>query len=93
MNISFNSIEELYNRVVPALNSKVNEFKRNNINYIKAEDIWNFLVESRWKNTKGLMLSDIVDDILHTDNNKIDEYVKNKMKDVKREADFDTEII
>ncbi len=93
MDINFTSIEELYKRVYPALKSKVKELNKNGINYIKEEDIWNCLVELRWKKDKGLLLSDVVDDILNTENSVIDNYVKNEMKKMKREANYDVEII
>ena len=41
MELQFNSVEELYKRVRPALTSKKREFRRSGINYIKEEDIWN----------------------------------------------------
>ena len=69
------------------------ELKKNDINYIKEEDIWNCLVELHWKKDKGLLLSDVVDDILNTENSVIDNYVKNEMKKMKREANYDVEII
>lgn len=93
MDINFASIEELYKRVYPALKSKVKELKKANINYIKEEDIWNCLVELHWKKDKGLLLSDVVDDILNTENSVIDNYVKNEIKKMKREANYDVEII
>lgn len=93
MDIAFNNINELYKRVFPALKSKVKELNKNKIDYIKEVDIWNYLVESRWKSTKGLVLADIVDDILNTDNKKIEDYVKEQMKKIEREANLDVEII
>ena len=93
MDIKFNSIEELYKRVYPALKSKVKELKRYNMNYIKEVDIWNSLIESKWKNTRGLLLSDMVDDILNTDNAFFDKYVKEKMKKVETEVNTNIEII
>ena len=93
MDINFTSVEELYKRVYPALRSKVKEFRRNDINYIKEEDVWNCLVEKYWKKQKGLLLSDVVDDILNTDNKIIEDFVKEEMKKVKREANVDEEII
>lgn len=88
MDSAFNTIEELYNRVRPALRSKVREFKRNNIFYVKEEDIWNFLVDNKWKMTKGLELNDVVDDILNTDNDKIVLYVQTKMGKFVRRANL-----
>lgn len=89
MTIEFNSVEELYKRVSPALTSKVREFRRNKIKYIKEEDIWNYLIESKWRNGKGLELYNLVDDILNTDNKEIEDYVLNKLKDVKRDINFE----
>jgi len=89
MAIEFNSVEELYKRVRPALTSKVREFRRNKKEFVKEEDIWNYLIESKWKNGKGLELYHLVDDILNTNNKEIEDYVINKMRDVKREINFD----
>jgi len=84
MGIEFKSTEELYNRVRPALSSKVKEFRRINIKYIMEEDIWNYLIETKWKKANGLELHNIVDDILNTSNDDIIEYVNNEMRKVKR---------
>lgn len=89
--IKFNSLQELYERLLPALRSKVKELKNNGYNYIKEEDIWNYFKKVKWTNCKTLTLYDMVDDVLNTPNNKIDEYVKNefakteRIKDVKEE--------
>lgn len=88
MDVVFNSVEDLYKRVKPALRSKVREFKRKNILYIKEEDIWNFLVENKWKKTKGLELNEIVDDILNMENEKIILYVQSKMGNFTRNANL-----
>ena len=62
----FKSIEELFDRVRPALKVKINEGR--DLGYqITEDDIWNSLVESKWKKGNNLMLSDIVDDILNFD--------------------------
>ena len=92
MDINFNSVEELYFRVFPALRSKVRELKKNKIDYIKEVDIWNCLAELKWKNNTGLELSDIVDDILNTDNTVLDNYIKEKIKKMETEANMDVDI-
>ena len=81
--IEFDSVFDLYKRVKPALNSKIKEIKRENFDYIKEEDIWNYLIQNKWSKDKGLVLCDVVDDILHVDIKKLDKYVKEKMKKVK----------
>ena len=93
MDIEFNNIKELYDRVYPALKSKVKELKKNKITYIKEVDVWNCLTHLKWKSTKGLLLSDIVDDILNIDNSIIENYVKEEIKKTKKEANLDFEII
>ncbi len=54
MDITFNSLEELYERIKPALRAKRAEMHRQGFKYIKKEDIWNYLKEIKWKNSKNL---------------------------------------
>ena len=65
MDYEFKSILELYERLKPALNAKVAELKRHDINYIKIEDIWNYLRISKWSKANNLLLYQMVDDILN----------------------------
>ena len=81
MDYEFSSKEELFQRVKPALNAKVGELHRFGYTYINQMDVWNYLIENIWIKSKDLMLSDIVNDILHTDNKKIDTYLKGKITD------------
>lgn len=83
--IEFDSVFDLYKRVKPALNSKIKELKREKFDYIKEEDIWNFLIQNKWSKDKGLVLCDVVDDILHVDIKKLDKYVKDKIKKIKED--------
>ena len=80
MDIEFNDIKELYDRVTPALNTKVVELKRNDLDYIKKDDIWNYLKDKKWSKANNLLLYQMVDDILNLDNNEIDEYVKGEIR-------------
>ena len=57
----FHSPEELYQRVLPALKTKVREFKIEK--EITELEIWNYLVD-KWKYSNHLTLYDIVDDIM-----------------------------
>jgi hypothetical protein len=61
---------DLYRRLLPALNCKQRELRNNNIE-IKKEDIWNYLIKTRWDNKRGLDLSTMVSDILNLDNNTL----------------------
>ena len=66
--IKFNSAQELYARVLPALKSKKKELVKNKIKYISEKDIWNLLSNNTWKREQDLTLADIVDDILNISN-------------------------
>lgn len=88
MEIEFDTLQELYERIKPALFTKKAELKRNGIDYVKEEDIWNYLTEVKWINSRNLSLYQMVSDILNAENVKIDRYVKNKMKMRNRDLYF-----
>ena len=54
--IEFDSVLDLYNRVKPALRTKLKELKREKYDYIKEEDVWNYLIKTKWSNAHGLVL-------------------------------------
>lgn len=87
MELEFSSQEELYKRVQPALKAKLAELHRLGYPYIQLIDIWNYLIFSKWKKAKNLTLSDIVNDILHVDNHKLDEHLKGKLARTRRSQD------
>ena len=76
MDEKFTSLEELYTRLLPALKSKEKELHQNHMIYISYEDIWRYLRLNKWNRGLNLTLFDMVDDILNTDNNLIDEFVR-----------------
>lgn len=92
MDIEFNSANELYERLQPALKSKVTELKRDGYGYLTCEDIWNYLKEKKWKNSRNLALNEMVDDIFSSDNTLIDDYFKGKLNERKRRVYFDEEM-
>lgn len=75
----FDSVEELYKRILPAINTKISELKRKNI-FVNALDIWNYCVDVNWKNKKDLRIYKLVDDILNLNEFELQMYVKNKNK-------------
>ena len=89
MDLEFNSLEELYNRLRPALNVKMSELEANGYGYLKPEDIWNYLKEKKWRGSHDLMLSDMVSDILNSDNALIDDYFKEKINEKNRNVYLD----
>lgn len=65
MEITFDSQDKLFERVLPALKIKRSLMKRKGYNFFSEEDIFNCLKISKWKNENELMLCDIIDDILN----------------------------
>jgi len=89
MDITFNSLEELYQRIKPALLTKKEEMRRNGYVYIKEQDIWNYLKEVKWVNSKNLSLYDMTADILNTDDVIIDSYLREKLNFKNRKVYFE----
>lgn len=76
MEATFQSEQELYQHVMPALHAKRMDLKRHQLPYIKEEDIWNYLKEKEWVQKKNLELYHIVSDIMNCDEVKLDDYFK-----------------
>ncbi len=89
MDLEFGSVEELYQRLKPALRSKLTELKEVGYGYLKIEDVWNYLKENKWRDSHNLALSDMVSDILNSDNELIDAYFKDKLNAKNRRVYFD----
>ena len=81
----YRSQEELYKGLIPAINVKLKLLKNSEYDYITKEDIWNFLKETKWKNSIDLTLGEMVNDIIHIDNKDIDIYLKDKLRNEKKE--------
>ena len=76
----YHSQEELYEGLIPAMKVKLSRLRENNYYNIKCEDIWNYLRDTKWKDSFDLTLGEMVNDIIHVDNEKIANYVINKME-------------
>ena len=79
MDFTFNSKEELYKMIEPALDAKKSELNRWGYRYIHKNDIWNYLILTKWTKAHDLELSDIVSDILNCDNKLLDKYLKERV--------------
>lgn len=60
----FDNILKLRKKLSPVLRTKVNELRKNGIFNITEQEIWNYLVLTKWKSKQELYLSEMVDDIL-----------------------------
>ena len=79
MDFTFNSKDELYQMIEPALNAKKNELDRLGYRHIHKNDIWNYLILNKWSKAHNLELNDIVSDILSCDNKLLDKYIKDNL--------------
>ena len=68
-------------------------FKESFFSSVKVIDIWNCLIEEKWKTARGLMLSDIVRDILNISYNQIENYLKKRVKNQDTQTFENVEII
>lgn len=66
MNIEFNNVEELMQRVMPALKIRKRELRKIG-STLDEKEIWNYLINHYWKDSYNLSLSTIVNDILNRD--------------------------
>ncbi len=83
--IKFSSLNDLYNRLLPALIIKTDELKRQGGYFIKAEDIWNYLKLNKWLSASDLTLAEMVSDIFNTDFFVMQEYLKNVLNNQNRD--------
>ena len=88
MEMEFTSLEQLYKRLKPALVAKANEMRMQGYKYIKEDDVWNYLKEVKWSNSKNLLLFEMVRDILNVDSIVIDDYVRGKLNSNSRTVYF-----
>lgn len=89
----FNSIDELYKKLKPALKAKEAELKRNKITYIKESDVWNYLRGNYWNKKSNLTLGELVNDILSTPNYELEEYMHKIMQKEKRDLEDDKNLL
>ena len=88
MELEFTSLEQLYQRLKPALVAKTNEMRMQGYKYVKEDDVWNYLKEVKWSNSKNLLLFEMVRDILNVDSIVIDDYVRVKLNSNERKIYF-----
>ena len=81
MENNFNTQNELFNKVKPALRTKKNELARNGIKFVSEIDIWEYNKNYKWRKAKGLTLASIVNDILNTDDKLYEEFALKRIKD------------
>ena len=65
--MEFTSQQELYQKLLPVFNVKKRLIKNTEYENITNQDIWYYLIETKWKTSHNLTISDIVNDIITLD--------------------------
>ena len=76
-NESFYNMNDLYKRLLPALNTKKSELDRIHFN-VNSLDIWDYCVCNLWRNKKDLRIYKMVSDILNVDELKLKIFIDNR---------------
>lgn len=75
MDIQFSSLNELKQRLFPALRNRKRTLKKSNI-LVTEDELWDYFTNNYWKKSINLSLYQMVDDILNR------EVILNKHDDV-----------
>lgn len=84
--MKYKSQEELFKSLRGAFNVKLRMIK-DKYDYIKMIDIWNYLKISKWCKDKNLSISEMVNDIIEVDINKVDLFLKKMIKEEDRKLE------
>lgn len=85
----FKNVRDLYNTVLPALESRLKDLHYQKYVMLTCDDIWNYLIENKWLDSTNLELSTLVDDIMNVDGYKVSEYLKENLSSSKRKQYFE----
>ena len=74
MDLKYNNIEELYELLSPALETKKIQLKINDYLGISKKDIWDYLIKTTWKDNSNMRIYELVSDILNIKGEEINNY-------------------
>ncbi len=80
--MEYASLRDLYNKLIPVFNVKKRVIKHSKYPYITNEDIWKYLVEAKWKKAINLKISEMVNDIITVDLEKINRTIPKNRKEL-----------
>jgi len=80
----YKNVKELFEGLKPAFNVKLRLIKKD-YDYITRNDIWNYLKINKWCKDVNLTISEMVDDIIMVDIDKVDRFIKDYIKKQERQ--------
>lgn len=84
--MEYKTEKELYDSLRGAFQVKLRMIK-DKYDYIKMVDIWNYLKINKWCKDKNLGLSEMVNDILTVEIEKVDLFLKKHLKEEERKLE------
>lgn len=78
--MEYASQHDLYKKLLPVFNVKKRLVIHSKYKYITNENIWLYLIETKWKKSYNLTISEIVNDIITIDLEEINKSIKNISK-------------
>ena len=72
--MEYNNLSELYRALLPAFRVKKRLLQVSLYKEITNEDIWKYLAVTKWKNSYGLTIADMVNDVIMIDAKEISDY-------------------
>lgn len=76
--MEYTSQLDLYNKLLPVFNVKKRLINYSKYKHITNENIWLYLIETKWKKAHNLTISEIVNDIITIDLEEINKNIDNK---------------
>ena len=76
--MEFATQKELYLKLLPVFTVKKRLMSITKYKHLTNEDIWTYLIETKWRKSYDLSLSDIVNDIINVDIDKVNNYMGGK---------------
>jgi len=80
----YTSQKELFESLKPAFSVKLRLIQKD-YDYITKTDIWNYLKINKWCKDTDLTISEMVDDIIMVDIDKVDRFIKDYIKKQERQ--------
>lgn len=68
------NLDELYDLLLPALETKEIQLRRNDYLGLTKNDIWDYLVNNVWEEPTKIHINKLVSDIIDCDNSLINSY-------------------
>ena len=72
---NFKTLKELYDRLAPALKSKVKELKAKGYSFLTEKDLWDYLKNNKWNTETDLTLYDLVSEIFYIEETDLVRYL------------------